>query len=190
MYVITRIKTQQKHVGVTIDTSKRWYTHRWLANSGQSKQLIHKAMAKYGHDAFSFEVVACSQTWAAAAIAEQQVIEQVGAHVSAGGYNLTVGGEGPKGRICSEETRRRISAGNCGKVGRINADEEKAAARDRLLKRWAENPQQFAGTASMGGKALLGRKNSQETRAKMSAAAFRVWASRRKVTESVDNIHG
>ena len=186
VYVITRIETQQKYVGITIDAKKRWYTHRWLAKSGRSKQLLHKAMSKYGFDAFSFEVVGCSPTWASAAIAEQQIIEQVGAHVSAGGYNLTAGGEGPNGRACSEETRRRISAGNSGKAGRINTEQEKAAARDRLLRRWAENPQQFAGIASMGGKAMVGRKNSAETKAKMSAAAYMVWAGRRSAATPCD----
>ncbi len=190
LYVITRILTGQQYVGITADPEKRWYEHGWLSKTKRTRQLIHRAIRKYGIDAFRFEVVGCCRRWSDACLAEAQLICQLGSHVTSGGYNLTLGGEGPNGRVCSEETRRRISAGNTGKVGRVNTEEEKAAARARLLKRWAENPQQFAEAASMGGKAQVGRKNSPETKARMSASAYKVWAARRARATNPEVAHG
>lgn len=179
LYTVTRISTGQTYVGVTINARKRWNTHRWSANAGRSNQLVHRAMAKYGLAAFAHQVVACSSTWSAGVVAEQQLIEQYGSHASRGGYNLTFGGEGPKGRVCSPETKRRMSASKIGRPGRPISDEEKAASSARLRARWKDNPEFFASAASLGGKAQRGRRNSPATKARMSVAAYEVWSARR-----------
>lgn len=178
LYVITRIRTGQRYVEVTVNANKRWSHHRWLTRSGRSTQLIHRAMAKYGLKAFRFEVVACSRNWADGVAAEQQLIEQNGSYVANGGYNLTIGGEGPAGRKCSAETRARISAANSGRRGRKISEEEKLASRSRLIALRAADPNAFAAWAKKGG-GQLGRVNSDETKSRMRASALKRWASER-----------
>jgi group I intron endonuclease len=189
LYVITRKKTGQIYVGISVNTKKRWNTHRWLANSGRSNQLLHRAMAKYGLDTFSCEVVACSENWRSGIVAEQQLIEQYGSHVSNGGYNLTFGGDGPLGRQCSHKTRSLISRANKGRPGRKNSDAERKAASKRLKKRWQENPEQFAAAASAGGKTRIGYKHPPETLKRMSEAAYARWRREKKNPLRVQQHH-
>lgn len=107
LYKITRLATGQSYIGVTVNPRKREATHKWIANKRHRGlfQLIHKAIAKYGCDAFSFEVIACSRNYESALQTEIDLIAQWQSHISDSGYNLTRGGEGPSGRSCTPETR-------------------------------------------------------------------------------------
>jgi group I intron endonuclease len=181
LYIVARIETGQTYVGITVNARKRWNTHRWLANAGRrSNQLLHRAMAKHGLDTFTFEVVACSRTWAAGAEAERHMIEQFGSHVSRGGYNLTLGGEGPLGRPCSQAARAKIGAANAGRPGRKITDEEKRASKGRMAARRAADPAAFTEWSRLGGEAHQGRKNTDATKKRMSDAALAVWQKRRE----------
>jgi group I intron endonuclease len=186
LYIITRTETGQRYIGITINHRKRWSSHKWLAKTGRTEQLVHRAIAKYGADSFTFEVVGCARSWADACQAEAHLIEQYGSHVSLGGYNLTLGGEGPAGRTCSPETKARISASRKGQPGRPIPPEEREATRIRLLQLYADDPSQRSLRASRSiesrnrnGNTGHGRKNSPETIERMRLAALKVWRDRK-----------
>lgn len=179
-YAITRIATGQRYIGVTIEPDTRWAMHRWSA--GRSPQLIHKALAKYGADAFTFEILACSRTWKDAALIERQLIAQYGTHVSDGGYNLTLGGEGPYGRVCSLETRAKLSRSRKGKGHRIPAA-QKEVHRRHTLAMYRDHPElrlelgrRATAARVRNGHNGVGRKNSEETLERMRVAALERWS--------------
>lgn len=181
LYAITRIATGQKYVGLTVKPRVRWWTHCWSA--GRSPQLIHKAIAKHGRDAFSFDVIACSKDWRSGVVIEQQLIAQMESHVSLGGYNLTLGGEGPLGRICSAKTKEKISSANRGRGHKI-PDEQRLIHRARTLATYAAHPEYRPLLAKLSvesrirnGNTGLGRKNSIETLARMRDAAIKRWTN-------------
>jgi hypothetical protein len=88
--------------------------------------------------------------------------------------NLTHGGHGPSGLIVTPEQRAKISATLTGRPGRPWTEEAKAkvGAANRGKKRTPEQ------------RAKMGRKNrfvSDETRVKLSAAAYVFWERRKKM---------
>ena len=88
--------------------------------------------------------------------------------------NLTDGGHGPSGLIVTPEQRAKISATLTGRPGRPWTEEAKAkvGAANRGKKRTPEQ------------RAKMGRKNrfvSDETRIKLSAAAYVFWERRKKM---------
>ena len=88
--------------------------------------------------------------------------------------NLTDGGHGPSGLIVTPEQRAKISATLTGRPGRPWTEEAKAkvGAANRGKKRTPEQ------------RAKMGRKNrfvSDETRVKLSAAAYVFWERRKKM---------
>jgi len=75
--------------------------------------------------------------------------------------NMTDGGEGVSGRICSEKTKKKISKGNTGKV---RSDEFIQMCKSNYLKRKTEIIESVS-------KSRLGSKLSDETKKKMSDSA-------------------
>jgi group I intron endonuclease len=183
LYCITRIATGQKYIGLTIDPKVRWWTHCWSA--GRSRQFIHRAIAKYGSDAFTFEIVACARTWIEGAETERRLIAQHRSFVKDGGYNLTTGGEGPHGRVCSEETRARIGQSRKGQPGRQISAAERDIHRKQTLQMYANHPEYRAELSKRSlesrirnGNLGIGRSNSPDTIARMRKAARKRWSGK------------
>jgi group I intron endonuclease len=184
LYKITRRETGQSYIGISTNARKRKNTHWWIANKKPPRffQLVHKVVAKYGRAAFDFEIIACSRDYTAALCAERALIRQWRSHVSDGGYNLTLGGEGLLGRKMSDETKAKISATKSGRKGRPITEAEKTASRARLLSltldQRIERAQHAAASRIRNG-TDRGRKNPPETIAKMRASALARWARSR-----------
>ena len=183
LYEIKRTATGQQYIGITINPKLRWWTHRWSA--GKSPSFIHKAIAKYGPDAFTFKIIGNAPSWAEGADMERQFIKQYACHVSQGGYNLTFGGEGTLGRIVSQETRALHSMIMKGRPGRPIPPKERELHRQQTLQRYADDPQSFIEGAKKSiesrvrnGNTGVGRKNTDETKARMSASAKLRWSSK------------
>lgn len=191
LYVITNVANGKQYVGIAADPKRRWRDHRKLAGKAMDgKPYLHKAMAKEGVAAFSFEVLACSPTWDDGLAAERVMIAQLGTFVSCGGYNLTQGGEGKPGAIFTPETRAKIGAATstrkhsaetrarigAGQVGRKHSKESREKRRQAMMGRILEAP-------SMEQREKLrianaGKVRSPETRARMSASAKLRWAKK------------
>lgn len=110
VYLITNEVNGKRYVGVTTKTLKRrWKAHRNAAVSG-SYYWLHKAMRKYGNDAFVMEELAVAWCRDLAAQIEERLIAFFGTYWLDGrGYNQTRGGDGHK-KECTPETRLRLSA--------------------------------------------------------------------------------
>lgn len=108
IYTITCIETGKVYVGQTINVRKRWESHRhYLARGTHRNQHLQRAWAKYGAEAFVFEVCALPLPGLPLEVAlndlEIAVLGQ-----AADAYNLNEVGE-PRMRV-SAETRAKLSA--------------------------------------------------------------------------------
>ena len=91
LYLITNGKNGKVYVGQTINPNKRWNDHKRLALK-KPLQYIHRAMAKYGIEDFTYEVIAVCKTQEDANETETTLIKQYDSRNKKKGYNLASGG--------------------------------------------------------------------------------------------------
>jgi group I intron endonuclease len=104
-YLITNKINNKGYVGITTRSlSRRWYEHRFVANS--CGQLLAKAIHKYGEQAFEIKPIASAKTLENLKEIEKELIAQFNTKVPLG-YNLTNGGDGVFGFKQSEEQKKR-----------------------------------------------------------------------------------
>lgn len=127
--------------------ARRMAAHRTEAfgNTWRSNSIFHRAIRKYGFDAFSVIVLGTAETQQELSELEKHFIRVLKTR-SPRGYNLTEGGEGLVGYKPTPETIARMSAAQRGK---------------RL------SPETIARRSA----AIRGQKRSVETRARMSLAS-------------------
>jgi group I intron endonuclease len=177
IYKITHRESGRAYVGLSVDIYARWRQHKSFARHGR-KSAIYSALLKYGPDAFSFEVLEkCDRSLLEDR--EKHWIAELKTAVN--GYNLTLGGESNK--EVSEETKKKLSLAHLGKR-QSEETKEKRAAKLRGVKRTPEqNAAKSALMKGVGkgrklpleviekiGKPFLGKKHSEESKAKMSEA--------------------
>lgn len=119
----------------------RTLKQRWLQGSGYKHGKFKFAVDKYGWDGFVHEIIAENLNREDAMRMEIELIEQHKTRERQHGYNVHFGGNIRKGHSHSPETRKKISDANYNRSPEIN---EKI----RLSR--------------------IGRKNSEETKRKMS----------------------
>lgn len=127
---------------------------RWRNGTGYSKedQLIAKAIEKYGWDNFEHIILEQNLSLAVANEREQYWISYYHTYINdpeCNGYNMTLGGEGTLGHICSEETRDKIRQKA---TGRLHTEETKKKISAAIT--GEKNP-------------FFKRKHSEETKAKI-----------------------
>jgi len=139
VYIITNLKNAKQYVGITKELARRWNRHRRALGE---TPLLHRAIKKYGFESFAFTHIADAFDKESACDIERMLILQHNTF-HPNGYNLTKGGEGgcgaKKGRVLSEETKRKISNSLKGKTsprkGAILSDETKQKIRAKKLTR-------------------------------------------------------
>ena len=179
-YLITNSKSGKQYIGIVGRKGKsiraRWKEHCNDADCGK-KNYLHRAIRKYGRDAFTIEHIASALTWDDICATERTLIAQFGTLAPAG-YNMTGGGQGgynpaeetraklrltswKPGVTRSEEVRAKISAAT---MGRVISPEQIEKTRAKIIgqKRTAE-------TKAAIGAALKGKTRSPEIRQKFSA---------------------
>ena len=105
IYLIKNTVNNKCYVGQTInDPTIRIREHFQSANNGS--KLIKQAMAKYGHDAFTFEIIHNGVLDFMLDDLEIEAIKKYNT-ISPNGYNLDGGGN--LNKIVSESTRRKTS---------------------------------------------------------------------------------
>lgn len=163
VYQITCIPSGRSYIGITEGTIKtRWKDHCSAAGRGDGRVLCN-AIRKYGRAAFEIiEIlhVLPGQSPDVLFEMEQFLIKDRGTKAPHG-YNMTDGGEGNSGLEVSEETRRKISAGNKGKL--VSAEHREKLRQARL------------GAGSYN----YGKKQSPELVAKRNAAIREYWKTHR-----------
>lgn len=146
-YLVTNLINGKRYVGVTKGPVQvRWAEHVREASNSKRARLFHRAIAKHGPENFSVEHMASARNRADLAALEIILIKQEGTFwVTGNGYNLTIGGEGPRGAFVSDATREKIRLSSLGR-SLTEATKTKISA------------------------AATGRKHTAETKAKMSDA--------------------
>ena len=110
IYVLTLHNTAKCYVGK--DTRLGSRAERHLALKEPDCPAIHKAIKKYGRNAFDVELIHYPNiSDKALREVERWKIKQFGSHKSKGGYNLTWGGEGFDSETSRETQRKRVADG-------------------------------------------------------------------------------
>jgi len=167
IYLI-RLWGAPKYVGYTTrNLERRWKCHCYEAQSSKGGFVLHKAIRKYSKDAFTIEELYQSADLDhTLKMKENQFIMEHKTHVTEGGYNLTMGGEGSNGYIKSEKTCRKISEANKGKVPSDEARRNMSLAQKGRVHSKESRLKQSS--ALIGNKRSLGIIRTAETRLKLS----------------------
>lgn len=98
VYRIINLKNSKQYVGITSRSVEvRWAEHISDAKNG-SPQVLHRAIRKYGPEAFQAVPIAITFKWKEACEREKEAIIEYKSFVRTGrGYNETLGGEGTFG---------------------------------------------------------------------------------------------
>lgn len=116
IYKATNIVNGKAYVGFTAAIEKRKKEHHCEAFSRNSNFLFHKALRKYGWDAFRWDIVEQHENKEyLLLVRESEVIKLENTHVSVGGYNLTFGGDGTIGFKFSPEQKLKLRNSHLGK---------------------------------------------------------------------------
>lgn len=108
VYKITNKVNGKIYIGITNQGSGvRYYKHWSDARKGDPCP-IHKAMAKYGKENFTLEIIDFADTYDELKEKEKFYIKKFNSMDRSIGYNLTEGGDGTFGRFHSEETKEKI----------------------------------------------------------------------------------
>jgi group I intron endonuclease len=189
VYTITHRDSGKFYVGISINPHKRWREHK-NASRKNPRYRLHRAINKYGSDAFEFRVVAGLPTLALSKMFEISVIR-----FGKSDYNMTPGGDGGgykhtpetieklraqkgwkhrpeviasfRGRVASPETRAKISASKKG----VKRTPEACAKQSLATK---GKPKSEAWKAKM-----RGRKFTEEQKRRMSDGKFKSWARKK-----------
>jgi group I intron endonuclease len=110
IYIIHNILNNKIYVGKSKNPHKRWIKHVRISRGNRNKEkfYIHRAIAKYGEENFTFSVIQELSSEQEADLAEEYWIKFFNSRDNKFGYNLTDGGEGVSGRIVSEATRQKM----------------------------------------------------------------------------------
>ena len=169
-YLITNKINNNGYIGITTRSlSRRWYEHRFVANS--CGQLLGKAIKKYGEQAFEIMPIASAKTLENLKEVEKDLIIQFQTKVPFG-YNLTDGGDGVfgfkhdpeqvkiladlrRGTKHSEETKQKMKIAHLGENNHFYG------------KNHTEEAKRKNAEAHMGKQAMLGKTHSAETKEKI-----------------------
>jgi len=176
---LVRLNGGGKYTGVTTNSiEKRWTQHCYAAKVNKTKSVLHAAIRKYGAGAFTTEELYQSTDLEHTLnVKEMEFIVEHKTHVSEGGYNLTLGGEGMAGHVPSEETRKKMSLTRKGrrfsedhrrKISKANTGKVRSDEAKQKMSLHGKSPSKE--TRQKISKAGKGRVHSDESKQKMSKA--------------------
>jgi len=163
LYIVTNACNGKQYVGLTKNLSGRFKQHM---SANGSAPAFHAAIKKYGVDKFVFSHICDAFNFEAACDLERMLIQQHNTKAPFG-YNLTDGGEGVAGRPMTDEDKQIRKIASSAYVAALTQDEKSKKYGTKGKKPTAITLEKRS--VSMKGK-NLGKKVSEEVRAKMSAA--------------------
>lgn len=184
IYIATNLVNGKQYIGLTTKTvEKRWKEHQYETKANRFS-LLHKAIKKYGANAFSVRELASpiKQNRKALCELESDLIFRFKTKTPHG-YNLTDGGEGLAGLIFTDTHRYRLGfaqIGNTKAKGTIRSKEYKHKMSLALKGRtFSKETLLSMSKGQKGNKNNLGHKHNEETRQKLRDA----WVRRKKNLE-------
>ena len=147
----------KRYIGITC---KKKPECRWRNGKGyETQQYFYKAINKYGWDNFQHIIIARGLSEDEAKWLEIELIKEWDTTDKSKGYNITLGGEGTRGWIPSEETRKKIS------------EKMKGENNPMYNKNFSEEHRRRLSEASKGeNHRMYGKHHTEETRKKISEA--------------------
>lgn len=107
LYRLTNNINGKVYIGQSIKPEYRWYQHKSHSAEGSDhKQYIHHAIAKYGVENFTFEIIATCRSQEDANEVESVLIQQYNSRDKQFGYNIKPGGNNAPH---AEETKQKQS---------------------------------------------------------------------------------
>lgn len=190
VYAARCFSNAKVYVGITTNFRTRKVKHK-ADSDKDSGHLFHRAIRKYGWDDFEWCVIETSPTRAAANEIERYWINYFKSNNRAFGYNMTEGGEGAKGRVHSEESKRRMSEAAKGRT--FSEETRRKMSESRKRQPISEETRKKLSEAQKARSPesydfLRGKPLSDETKRKLSEAATGVVRSeetRRKISETL-----
>lgn len=159
VYQIFCTETGERYIGGTQNIERRFRGHRSELRSGKHyNKRLQQAWDKYGSGAFKFCLIEKCE------VGQEKVREQVYLDNCDSLFNIYKDANGPRGCVRSEETRARMSAAH--KNPSLETRAKISAAGKR--RRHSEETRSRMSTAH--------KNRSDEHRAKLSAAAKAQWA--------------
>jgi group I intron endonuclease len=108
------------YIGQTVASlNTRVQSHIKAIKSGRENQVFHRAIIKYGEDDITWEIIDYADSIEELNEKEIYWIKFYNSYVhfeNSNGYNMTLGGNSTIGWIPSEETKKKISEANKGKL--------------------------------------------------------------------------
>lgn len=177
VYMHTNRTNGKAYIGITCNGIRtRLYSHESAARRG-SRLPFHRAIKKYGIDAFDTSVLATCAGVSEATRLEQRFISQYKTF-GRNGYNATEGGEGTKGVAISEDRRKAISM-------HFSALPRTDQHRQRISKALSGASKPYM--AELNRARLAGKKQTEEVKAKSIAAlekAKSIWVGSQHTEKS------
>lgn len=163
--------TDMWYVGQTVRPENRFKSHIILSENND-KSYFHKALRKYPLDNWVYCVLEDNVLRANLNMREIDWIEYYDSYYS--GYNLTLGGGGSVSRICTEETKKKISDAKVGKPLSEQAKQRMSESRKGKPSPFygrhhtEETKKRLSEIEKGAGNPFYGRHHSEETRKKIS----------------------
>lgn len=164
VYIATNKANGKQYVGITKHLKRRWHQH---ASADGSAPAFHAAIKKHGKDGFVFSHICDAFDFEAACDIERMLIQQHNTK-SPSGYNLTDGGEGVVGRPLSDEEKKLRSKATKAHAESLSPEERRAKFGSRAGKKLTSEQIEKIRISNLGKN--LGKRPTEETKAKMSAA--------------------
>jgi len=187
---LVRLNGGSKYTGFTTnDIENRWKRHCNEAKRNKTNSVLYAAIRKYGNSAFTIkELYQSADLKHTLNVMENKFIVEHKTHVSEGGYNMTMGGEGKIDCRHTEETKQKMSASHTGKKREVRSVEHcRKISEFQTGKIHSNKSKQKMSDSAMGNKRCVGYIHSEETRKNMSEAAkgkVVTEETRRKMSES------
>lgn len=153
--------TGKVYIGQTIHPEKRIRAHK----NSKDNSYFHRAIQKYGFDAFKYEIIVKISSATKEELqkqlnkAEMFYIDLYDSFKN--GYNMTIGGDGCLGLICTDETRKKM------------AESQKGNQNHKGKPHSAETKQKMAESHKGEKNHNYGKHFSEEHKKKISEALFK-----------------
>ena len=178
LYKITDTLNNKVYIGQTVDNKKRWLQHKAYAKAPEKTgQYIHRAMAKYGIENFTFEIIATALTQEDTNETESILIKQYDSRNKDRGYNLMIGGSHGGHSEETKEKQRQATIRQIDEKGHPAAGGVVIRRRERITSQnTTRKPNRiYSQIRKNMSEAHLGIKDSEETKVKKSEAAKEAW---------------